>query len=170
VNENDVIRFSGSTGENTAGTFSMELVGDNVGLLTEDIDALAVAPDGRLVISTTSNFSVPGVSAGRDEDLIALESDGLTWSLYLDGSDVSLGESADEDIAGSWIDPVTGDIYLTTVGAFDVPGIAGDQSDVIICAPTSVGSDSSCTFRPFFAGSLLGIPGVDVIGVSIQAR
>jgi len=46
--------------------------GNDVGLDTnaEDLDAYDVLPDGRIIISTTGNPSVPGVS-GADEDLLA---------------------------------------------------------------------------------------------------
>jgi PKD repeat protein len=167
VDENDIVRFSGTTGENTAGTFSSYLVGADVGLAGEDVDAITFAPDGRLVVSTSGSFSVPGVS-GSDEDLIALNHDGTTWSLYFEGADVGLDETSDEEIDGAWIDPETGGIYLTVPGAFDVPGLSGDASDVFLCTPGSLGPTTTCTFSPYLTGSAVGLVGVQVIGVHID--
>ena len=96
------------SGTNTAGTFSSYFVGANVGLTTngEDIDAIDFAPDGRLIVSTVGSFNVPGTS-GIDEDLIALDPGGTSWSLYFDGSDVGLNQASTEEINGLWIDPAT---------------------------------------------------------------
>ena len=102
----DVLRFDAtSLGSTTAGTFSMYFDGSDVGLSTtaEKIDSLSLLPDGRLLISTTGDPSVPGV-AGQDEDVLAFTPTSLgdvtsgTWSLYFDGSDVGLANTSGEDI------------------------------------------------------------------------
>ncbi|NNF13738.1 MAG: PKD domain-containing protein [Gemmatimonadetes bacterium] len=169
VDENDIVRFSGNFGENTFGTVSPYLIGDNVGLAGEDIDAIGFAPDGRLVISLTGSFSVPGLS-GKDEDLIVLETDGTTWSMYLDGSDVGLSDTSDEDVAGIWLDPDNGDIYLTTVGPFDVPGVSGDAAHIFVCSPRSLGETSACTFSPYIAPAPTGLGGTPITGFYVQRR
>jgi 6-phosphogluconolactonase (cycloisomerase 2 family) len=69
--DEDLLEFSPtSIGDVTAGTFAMYFDGGNVGLTTnaEDIDAAAVGSDGKIYLSTLTNFSVPGVS-GADEDV-----------------------------------------------------------------------------------------------------
>jgi PKD repeat protein/uncharacterized protein YjiK len=148
----DILRFSGSTGPNTSGTFSLYLRGADAGLAGEEIDAIGFAPDGRLVVSMDGSFSVPGVS-GKDEDLIALDAGGASWSLYFDGSDVGLADSSDEDVTGVWIDEITGDIYLTTKRAFSVPGVSGDDTAIFVCKPHALGSPTSCNFASYWAGS-----------------
>ncbi|MCA1746080.1 MAG: hypothetical protein LC655_00175, partial [Bacteroidales bacterium] len=145
VDPQDIVRFDASSlGSVTAGTFSMYLDGSDVGLDTtgEKIDAFSMLPDGRILISTTGDFSVPGVT-GKDEDIIAFTPASLgdntsgSWAMYFDGSDVGLGESSDEDIDA--LDVVAGNIYLSTNGNFSVNGAAGAGEDIFVCSPTSLG-------------------------------
>jgi hypothetical protein len=174
VDDSDIVQFfPTSTGPNTAGSFSLYFDGSDVGLSdsSEDIDAIGRAPDGRLVISTTGSFSVSGVS-GKDEDLLVFNdtSFGLSTSgsfdLYFDGSDVGLSDSG-KDANGTWIDAVTGEIYLTTDDDYSVTGVSGDNSDIFICAPGSLGSSTSCTFSPFWDGSANGFDGEKLDGFTI---
>jgi PKD repeat protein len=165
VDASDIVRFSGSTGPTTSGSFSLYLRGADVGLNNEAIDAIGFAPDGRLVISTTGSFNVPGAS-GADEDLIALDAGGSSWSLYFDGSDVGLTSSA-EDVAGVWIDDVTGDVYLTAAGSFAVSGVSGGSADVFVCTPDALGSSTSCSFTSYWVGSTHGLTSNDVVGIHI---
>ncbi len=150
VDDADIVRFTPtSTGTNTAGTFSMFFDGSARGLdsenSSEDIDAIAFLPDGRLVISTTGSFTVPGVS-GADEDLIAFNTTNNTWGLHFDGSDVELTSSS-EDVFGAWI-ANNNDIYLTTTGSFTVTGVSGGGDDIFRCTPTSTGATTACSYDP----------------------
>lgn len=175
VDDSDIIRFTPtSLGANTSGTFSMYFDGSDVGLSTagEDVDAFGFAPDGRLVFSTVDAFSVTGVS-GSDEDLIAFTPTTLgsttsgTWSLYFDGSDVGLSESANEDINAVWIEPGTGRIYLSTLGNFSVTGLSGTGSDVFICTPGSLGSVTTCTYSSYWIGASNGFSGEIVDSLTV---
>jgi hypothetical protein len=167
----DVVQFDAtSLGSVTAGTFSMYLDGSDVGLDTnsENVDAISLLPDGRVLISTTSSLSVPGVS-GLDEDILAFTPTTLgdvtsgTWSMYFDGSDVGLAESSNEDVDALDVDP-NGAIYLSTLGDFSVTGIAGFDEDVFICSPTSLGDVTACNYSPllYFDGSTWGQSANDV--------
>ncbi|MDX1523110.1 MAG: hypothetical protein R3264_15900, partial [Anaerolineae bacterium] len=74
VDDFDIIQFEAtSLGDDTTGSFSRYFDGEDVGLSTssEDIDAIAVTTDNRLLISTAGSAAVPGVSNGRDEDILA---------------------------------------------------------------------------------------------------
>jgi len=140
----------------------------------EDLDAIAVTPGGKLVVSTTGSFSVTGVS-GNDEDLVVFTATQLgattagTWAMYFDGSDVALNQSATENVSGNWIDPGTGQIYLSTVGAFSVPGVSGDGADIFICTPGSLGPTTTCTYGPglYWDGSAKGFAGEVADGIDI---
>ena len=175
VDDSDIIRFAPtSLGANTAGTFTWYVDGSDVGLTTnnEDIDTIGIAPNGKLVISTVGSFGVTGAS-GNDEDLIEFTATSLgsttsgTWSLYFDGSDVGLNDSSSEEINGAWIDSSNGDIYLTVLGAFSVPGVSGDGADIFICTPGLLGSTTSCTYSPYWDGSANGFGGEIADGVRI---
>jgi hypothetical protein len=167
VADADIVRFTPtSTGSTTAGAFSWYFDGSDVGLTnsSEDIDAIGFTPDGRLVISTEGAVAVTGVS-GADEDLLVFTATQLgattsgTWAMYFDGSDVGLSNTSSEDVNGAWIDPATGKIYLTTLGAFSVTGVSGDGADVFICTPSSLGPTTACTFAMHWDGSANGFAG-----------
>jgi uncharacterized repeat protein (TIGR01451 family) len=176
VAKQDIVMFTPtSLGENTAGTFSFFFDGSDVGLDegTENIDAIGFAPDGRLVVSTDGFFNALSVS-GRDEDLFIFndtsfgENTSGTWSMYFDGSDVGLRGSK-EDVWGTWIDPVTGEIYLTTRGTFSVSGsLRGDGNDIIVCDPDSLGNTTSCDFSLYRDVSADGFDDMSIDGLTLE--
>lgn len=154
VDESDILRFvPTSTGTNTAGTFEMYFDGSAYGLdvSAEDVDALAVLNDGRLVMSITGNTKI-GALTIKDEDLLVFNPSDGSWAFYLLGKDVLLNTVSSEDTNGVWIDPLNGDIYLTTIGAFAVNGLSGDGDDIFICVPLSANPTSSCNFHAFWDG------------------
>jgi hypothetical protein len=176
VADTDIVQFDAiSLGSNTSGTFSMYFNGADVGLDTsaEDIDGFDLLSDGRLVVSTSGSVSVPGVS-GLDEDLLAFTPTSLgsttsgTWSMYFDGSDVGLAESSDEDTDGVDVSG-NGDIYLSVRGLFSVSGVSGDNEDVFVCTPTSLGDNTACNYSSslFFDGSAEGVAVLNVDGISL---
>ncbi len=166
VDDSDIVQFfPTSTGSNTAGTFSFFFDGSDVGLTTndEDIDAIAISTDSKLVISTIGNVSVSGASGG-DEDLLIFTASAFgsttsgSWALHFDGSDVALNTSSTEDVNGAWIDSTSGAVYLTTLGAFSVTGVSGDGADIFACAG-SFGSTTTCAFSMYWDGSANGFAG-----------
>jgi len=163
VSDADIVRFVPTQlGAATRGVFSLYFDGDDVGLTTanEDIDAIALDPNGNLVISTIGKVEAPGVT-GQDEDLLQFVAASLgasttgTWSLLLDGSLVGL-TAGSEDVSALWIDPVQGDRYLSTKGKYAAASshnhIDGDSDDLFGCTP----SGPSCIFFAFFDGDLVG--------------
>lgn len=161
VDDSDIIRFIPTAlGAQTAGTFEMYFDGSEFDLTSdgENIDAIGFAPDGRLVISTLGNSDVTGrwgPLSLKDEDLLAFDDATNTWTGYFDGSDVELTASV-EDVIGTSIDPITGNIYLTTKGSFSVSGASGDGADIFVCTPSSLGSNTTCTFNSYWDGSANG--------------
>lgn len=143
-----------SLGNNTAGNFAFIFDGSDVGLDTagENVDALALAPSGALLISTTDSFAVTGGVTGEDEDLIAFiptnfgQNTTGSWQLYFDGSDVGFDQSPNQDISAAWVNLSNIDIYLSPLGP--VGPISGD--DIIVCTPGSLGNNTSCLNLTFF--------------------
>jgi len=141
VDDSDIVRYVPATGQ-----YSWYFDGSDVGLTTtaEDIDALAVLPDGDLLISTLGAAAVPGVSAG-DEDVLRFHGTtgskvtSGTWSLYIDGSDLSaaLGDIDAIAISGS-------DVYLSAEAAVTLGGQSMAPGDVFLCAGLTPGSATSC--------------------------
>jgi predicted outer membrane repeat protein len=168
----DVLRFDAtSLGSTTSGAWSLYFDGSDVGLsaTSESIDSLTLLPDGRLLISTTGDPSVPGLTTGRDEDVLAFRPTALgsstsgTWSLYFDGSDVGLGDSNNEDLDALDVTS-NGNIYLSTLGDFAVSGVSGADEDVFVCVPSSTGDLTACDYSPtlYFDGSTWGLSANDV--------
>ncbi len=163
VDDSDIVKFTATQlGDTTVGTFELYFDGSDVGLDTssDDVDALDILVDGRLVMSTKGSFSVPGVT-GRDEDLIAFTPTSLgdattgTWAMYFDGSDVELGG---EDINGASLDN-NGNLNLSTNSDFAVTGLVGEDEDVLVFMPSSLGDVTAGTYNPtiLFDGSLFGL-------------
>ncbi len=171
VDDSDILRFvPTSLGKNTAGALSLYLRGKDVGLTKggEDIDAIGFAPDGRLLVSTLGSVRAPGVS-GRDEDLIALDASGSSWSLYFDGSNVGLS-SSNEDIWGVTVN-ASGQIQLSTKGSFAVNGLRGKGADVFTCAPTGLGANNTgCDFTLYWRGADHGFGAEMIDGVNIGGQ
>jgi hypothetical protein len=159
ADDSDIVRYHADTD-----SFSIFLAGSTIGLTTdgEDIDALAFAPDGRLLISTIGGATVNGPTGevkANDEDLIAcdLTVTPVTCVLYFEGSDVRMTEGS-EDLMSAWVDPNSGTHFFSTKGSFDVEGnddnsVENDLEVVFACTPLSLeetAGDTDCDFFEFF--------------------
>jgi RHS repeat-associated protein len=176
VDDSDIVRFMPtSLGTTTAGSYSLYFDGSDVELTTsgENIDAVALlapaTPGGlpRLLISTFANPVVTGVTTPGDEDLLLFTPTQLgattagAWSLYFDGSDVALTTDT-EDVGSAWLDPTSGRLSLSTLGAFAVTSASGNGADVFTCTPGSIGATTSCSYALDWDGSAFGF-GAEVI-------
>jgi hypothetical protein len=88
--------------------------------------------------------------------------------MYFDGSDVGLADSGNEDVSGLDISP-NGDILLSTLGDFLVPGISGTNEDIFVCVPTSNGDSTACNYSSslYFDGSIWALDSNSVDGIQI---
>jgi hypothetical protein len=170
VDDSDIVRFTPTAmGATTAGTFSLYFDGSDVGLTTygEDVDAIALAADGRLIISTTGSASISGAS-GADEDLFLFTATSLgantsgSFTQYFDGSDVGLSTSSSEDTDAVTF-TLTGDLLFSTIGSFSVSGLSGTDEDVAQFTG-SFGSSTSGSFTARLDLSALGISGTEDVG------
>lgn len=165
LDDSDIVRFiPTSTGETTSGSFVFYFDGSDVGLTqnNEDIDAIAIAPDGRLIISLLGSGAVNGVSSVQDEDLLIFSGTSFgsvtagSFAMYFDGSDVGLSTNSGENIDAAAIAP-DGAILYSTVGAFAVSGLSGADEDIARFAPTSLGSTTAGSFAMQLDLSSLGV-------------
>jgi hypothetical protein len=164
ADDSDIVRFvPTSLGSTTAGSFVFYFDGSDVGLTSdgEDVDAISLNSSGQLVISTEGAFSVTGVS-GQDEDLLTFNATSLgsvtsgSFAMYFDGSDVGLSTTTDEDVDAAGLTP-GGTILLSTLGVFSVPGVSGNDEDVLEFTPTSTGSTTAGSYVMFLDLSAIGI-------------
>jgi hypothetical protein len=177
VQDEDIVRFTAtSLGATTTGAFTLYFDGSDVGLSSssdEDVDAIELLPDGRLLVSTVGSVGVTGVS-GQDEDLLAFTPASLgsvtsgAWAMYFDGSDVGLASTSDEDVDATAVD-ATGRIYLSTIGNFSVPGRSGADEDVFVFIPTSLGPATAGSYSAFlhFDGSAFGLGARDLAAIDL---
>jgi len=174
VDDADIVRFvPSSTGDNTSGTFERYFDGSDVGLNVnaEDIDAISIADNGDILISTNGSYNITGLS-GNDEDILAFSPSNLggnttgSFSLYVDGSDVGLNNNSSEDIKGvSALD--NGDLVLSTVGSFQVSGLSGNGSDLFSFDSSSLGDNTSGSFSSFADGTNNGFGSQVIADISI---
>lgn len=166
VDDSDVISYTADPAG--CGSFTVRTRGADVGLTqgAEDIDALGIAEDGSLIISTIGTAHVPGNTGElkvKDRDLIKLNEETGIWSLYFDGDAVGLTNGS-EDIRSLWVDPDTDtqgnrNIYLTFSGNFSVASNnqdEGDKNDVEGCTLLQDGESTKCFFFKLLDGEQVG--------------
>ena len=91
-----------------------------------------------------------------------------TFALSFDGSDVGLGD-APEDVDAAAVD-ASGRIYLSTLDAFVVPGVTGQDEDVFVFTPTTLDPPTTGgSYAPelFFDGSSFGLGATDVSAIDL---
>ena len=163
VTPQDVVAFDGSS-------FRLFVDGSDVGLdaSSETIDAFSVLPNGNVLVSTTGNPSVPGLS-GKDEDVLELTPTSLgdvtsgTWSMYFDGSVFGLESSGEDVDAVEQLDD--GRLLISTAGLVSVPGVSGEDEDALAFTP------GLNTWATYFDGTDVGLTnsGEDVDGLAVDS-
>ena len=117
--------------------WSMYFDGSDVGI-SKDVDGLAVAWDGSLVLSFNATTKVPGVGLVSDADLVLFTPTRLgattagTFVHELTGAEIGL-EGANEDIDAIGVDQTTDWLLLSTIGDFtttDEAPISGQDKDI----------------------------------------
>ncbi len=162
IDDSDIVRYVPGTG-----LYEWYFDGSDVGLTTaaEDIDAIALLPDGRLLLSTGGKVKVTGV-VGSDEDVLvftgALGSDQTsgTFALYLDGSNLSaaLGDIDGLDFAPGGVGG-NGILYFSVDKTVTLGGQAMLPDDVIACHIGTLGASSRCvTIERLWSGQAVGLP------------
>lgn len=162
-----------TTGDNTFGLFTTAFDGSDVGLdaTTENVDGFSLTGPNSGWLSTTGSFTVPGLS-GDDSDIIRFDASNVgpktsgTFSLAAAGTDIDL-TTFNEDVDGLFRG--SGDLFLSTLSTFDVPGLSGDGNDIFVCTPTGNQPITSCDYDPmlYANASLAGISD-NIIAFSVE--
>lgn len=169
VEPEDIVLFRPtSLGNNTAGHYTLFFDGSDVGLSgpNENIDAIVIQPNGKAAASTAGAYEVPnefGQSiTGGGEDMITFNNVSWygdtagSWSPYFKGTLHEL-TTLTENIDGFWQSRIDQEYYISTTGAYEVPGLSGDDDDIFICA---MDQNGICSFTPFFEGAGFGVDAV----------
>ena len=122
---------------------------------SENVDALAILPDGDLLISTTGRFSVPGVS-GDEADILRFDRATNAWSMYFDGSQVGLSDYEGLDAVAVLPD---GRLVISTQQDAYVSGIQDkvQYEDLIVFNASQLGTVTSGSFQMYLDGSDVGL-------------
>jgi hypothetical protein len=83
---------------------------------------------------------------------------------------VGLSETSGEDLDA--FDVVGSKVYLSTLDNFSVTGLSGADEDVFVCAATSFGDATVCSYSPnlYFDGSAWGLASNDVDAIHYPAH
>lgn len=142
VTGSDILMFHATEfGDRSTGRWSCHFDGSDVGLsgTRGNIDALAVEPDGSLLISVQGTIQLDGVGRVDDADVLRFRPDSLgsntrgTWERVF-GSDYSRFTGQGEDIDALAIRDVGPDsttFLLSSAGRFNVDGVNADDEDVL---------------------------------------
>ena len=153
--DEDILSFN-----KTNSTWAMYFDGSDVGI-TSDIDAFFRLPDGTILLSVDTDGAVGTFGTVDDSDIIRFTPTSLgsttagTFSWYFDGSDVGLSTTA-EDIDAIGFAP-DGKLVISTLGAFGVTGVSGNDEDLLVFTATTLGATTTGTWALYFDGSDVGL-------------
>ncbi|MEM7129357.1 MAG: cytochrome c peroxidase [Chloroflexota bacterium] len=179
VDDADILQFTGAMGDTTSGSWSLYFDGSEAGLTNDNsnIDGLSLLDSGEILISLSGSVDIPGISQRvRDEDILLFSPNALgeatsgSWSMFVDGSDVGLADSNNEDVWGVSATSITDELYLTTRGSFSVSNAVGAQEDIFTCGSIVTGDSSTCTFASFWSGATVGISGERLDAVEVRSQ
>jgi hypothetical protein len=175
VANEDIVSYDG------AGHFSLAFDGSDVGLGAYRIDGFAWLDSDTLLLSVDADRTniLPGMTGPIDDsDVARFDASSLgattagTFSIYFDGSDVGLTQSAADVDALELLSD--GRIVITTTGTVSVSGVSARDEDLLAFTPTSLGQTTVGTFALYFDGSDVGLgespEDVDAVSVDASGR
>jgi hypothetical protein len=164
-----------------AGHFSLAFDGSDVGLAGYRIDASAWLDSDTLLLSVDADRAniLPGMTGPIDDsDVVRFDASSLgattagTFSMYFDGSDVGLTQSAADVDAFELLSD--GRLVISTTGTVSVSGTSARDEDLLAFTPTSLGQTTVGTFALYFDGSDVGLgespEDVDAVSVDSTGR
>jgi hypothetical protein len=170
VANEDVVGWHGGS------TFTLLFDGSDVGIGSLTIDAFARTGASEIVMSFSAAGSVPGIAGTVDDsDVVRFTASSLgsvtagTFSMYFDGSDVGLTQSAENvDVVEVLAD---GRILVSTTGAVSVPGVSANDEDLLQFTPASLGATTAGTWALYFDGGDVGLElsGEDAYAAAVNA-
>ncbi|NEP79361.1 MAG: hypothetical protein F6K39_15005, partial [Okeania sp. SIO3B3] len=157
-------------------SFSKFFDGSDVGLNGFRIDAFEVLDNNEILFSFERPRNINGIENRVDDsDIVKFtptspgDNSSGSFELYFDGSDVGLTKGS-EDIDGLSVDPLTGDLLISTRGGVSVSGVSGKDEDILRFNSDTLGSNSSGTWSLEFDGSDVELTknreDIDAIGIN----
>jgi hypothetical protein len=141
--------------------FDASDVGVTEGANDQDLNDFQIV-DADTILLTFDNALTIGTLSIDPNDIVQFDATSLgdttagTFSLYFDGSDVGLDDTTNEIIDALDILP-DGRLLISTIGSFTVPGLTGNDEDLLVFTPTSLGDTTSGTWAMYFDGSITAL-------------
>ena len=133
--------------DTTTNTWTRYFDGSDVGLSGADVNAIHLQSDGSLLLSlSNSSFEVPGFATVRASDIVKFIPTSTenntqgSFEWYFDGSDVGLSSSEGIDAISFTAD---GDLLVSFVTTFSVPGFRGGDEDLMVFSADSLGKNTA---------------------------
>jgi hypothetical protein len=142
--------------DSTTSSYSTFFDGSNYGLSGRGIDAFHVISADEILLSFDTGGFVVGVGSISPQDIFSFSFLTNSFSLYFDGSDVGLGNSAEGNVDAISLN-AAGDLILSTAGNVNVSGVSAGGEDLLVFTAFSLGSNSSGVFSLFQDGSSFGL-------------
>ncbi|GGA17693.1 choice-of-anchor Q domain-containing protein [Okeania sp. KiyG1] len=157
-------------------SFTKFFDGSDVGLRGVKIDAFEILDNNEILFSFDRPKRINGIqNVVDDSDIVKFtprsprDNSRGSFELYFDGSDVGLTK-ASEDIDGLSVDPLTGDLLISTLGVFQVRGVRGKDEDILRFNSDTLGRNTRGTWSLEFDGSdvelTMGSEDIDAIGIN----
>jgi hypothetical protein len=153
VRDEDIIFFNGNSWE-------MVFDGSDVGLGGVDVNAFHRVNANTFLLSLSEALPLGGLNT-KPQDILQFNATSLgnntagSFSLFFDGSDIGLTTTAENIDA---IDRLAdGRILISTTGKVAVPGVSGQDKDLVAFTPTLLGANTTGTWAMYFDGSDVGL-------------
>jgi len=151
----DLLYFDGST-------WSLYFDASDVGISTsgQDLNDFSIVDSDTILITFIAPATLGALQVDA-RDVVQFDATSLgsetagSFSLYLDGSDVGLDTSS-EALDGLAV-LSDGRVLISTTGSVSVPGVTGNDEDILAFTPTTLGDTTSGTWAMYFDGSDVGL-------------
>ena len=165
VQDEDVATYNPATGE-----WDIYFDGSDVGVSSNDLDALHVRPDGSLLMSFSGSMELQLDGSGDDDDGVYIDDSDILlftftsepgavtrgfFTIFFDGSDVGMTSSG-EDINGLH-EFEDGTLAVTTTGTAYVVGASNIKDEDVMLFTGTTGTSTSGSFEWIFDGSDVGL-------------
>ncbi len=151
--------------DTSTGAWSMHFDGSDVGI-SNDVNAFHIEPSGDILMSFQSSQNVAGLGTVTPQDIVRFsptstgDNTAGSFSFFFDGSDVGL-TTYYENIDSIGVDPVTGDLVISTTGNHDVPAsvgnVTGNNRDLIRFLDVAFGSNTIGVWASQLSGASVGL-------------
>jgi hypothetical protein len=160
VQSSDIVSYDGSQ-------FAIVFDGEDVGIPSASIDAIAWKGDDQLLLSFASTTTIAGLGTFTASDILQFDAVSLgdntsgTFSLFLRGSDIGLSGTAGNIDALDFLDD--GTLVISTQGNVTLPAgpngaaFAVQDEDLVQITPDANGNFAAGTMSLFFDGSDVGL-------------